>query len=127
MVDSILAELTHSTSPYEPSEVFDRFSVQCLLQVPLEAFTRSQRESILVALGRSAADSPTDSKPVDRRMAAMDPGILSLKMRIMQRPTFYAGMKFQNLMDTADAVAKLSNRPKNVMPVFIEYVQLTLR
>jgi hypothetical protein len=61
--------------------------LEALLKLPLEAFSREQREEIMDILVHSAWSHKTRPNPED--LLAHSKLVLSLMIRLMRRPTYY--------------------------------------
>ncbi|KAL7934804.1 Urb2/Npa2 family domain-containing protein [Trichoderma chlorosporum] len=79
--------------------------IRTLGSVPLEAFTRAQREQIMSILDKRRDKMIKSPKRVSLEGWKL---VLDLTNKMMARPTFYEGMQFSNLVDYADAVSSLS-------------------
>ena len=75
-----------------------------LASIPVDAFSRQQREHIMLTLERQKA------KMFKSKKGSADSWkqVISLETKMMSRPTFYENMSFQNLSDMAE---RFSNMP----------------
>ncbi|KEY65826.1 hypothetical protein S7711_07207 [Stachybotrys chartarum IBT 7711] len=74
--------------------------IQLLSKVPLEAFSRSQRERVMTKLKQGRSMMIKRSKHSSQNAAWLS--TLSLETRMMSRPTFHEKLAFSNLVETAD-------------------------
>ncbi|KAJ4860954.1 urb2/Npa2 family domain-containing protein [Trichoderma breve] len=79
--------------------------IRTLCSVPLEAFSRTQREQIMGILDKRREKMVKSPKRVSLEGWKL---VLDLASKMMARPTFYEGMRFSNLVDYADAISSLS-------------------
>jgi hypothetical protein len=90
VIDSLLDCGSHITNPIESSAACNGFVVMSLLRLPVEVFTRSQRERVMKAWPPTIQDSEAAIAGIlSYKMTNLDPAVISLKMKIMQRPTLY--------------------------------------
>ncbi|TAQ83921.1 hypothetical protein B7494_g7755 [Chlorociboria aeruginascens] len=101
IIDVMLCSTTHEENILVKSPALNEFSIKCLLRLPLEAFSRRDRERIMQGL------QPNTIEP-----KSIWPAVLSLKIRMMRRPITYEGIQFQDLVDIAIALGhkKIPNR-----------------
>lgn len=89
MIDTILSNLTHHHNPILPdSTAVNHFAVKSLLNLRMETLNKKQRETILKGW------IPTGDTTEDERLwlsyaNALDPAILSLKLKITDYAMFY--------------------------------------
>lgn len=86
------------------SLIVARGAVQLLLEVPMEAITRQQRESAmnkLVSQAKKVVDKP---KHVDTQYWSL---VLSLMTKLMSKPTFYDDMKLDDLETAGRCIRKI--------------------
>ncbi len=96
---------SHVDNPIEKSTAYNGFLILCLHQLPLELFSKSNRETILKAWPPTLPDpSHLDLTSLSYRMAPLDPAIISLKMRIWRLPSLYGVSAFPSftLLKSAD-------------------------
>ncbi|KAL6866898.1 Urb2/Npa2 family domain-containing protein [Trichoderma novae-zelandiae] len=79
--------------------------IRTLCGIPLEAFTRAQREQIMGVLDKGRQKMVKSPKRVSLEGWKL---VLDLASKMMARPTFYEGMQFSNLVDYADVLSGLS-------------------
>ncbi|KAL5091914.1 hypothetical protein Trisim1_002309 [Trichoderma cf. simile WF8] len=79
--------------------------IRTLCSVPLEAFSRTQREQVMGILDKRREKMVKSPKRVSLEGWKL---VLDLASKMMARPTFYDGMRFSNLVDYADAISSLS-------------------
>src|SRR4051812_14453031 len=87
MIDTMLHSKTYKDNPLVSSSENNSFAIQSLLQIPVEKFTKKDRERILKAWLPDPENE--DAKDFTYESTALDAGVLSLKVKIMSRPTFY--------------------------------------
>lgn len=81
---------SHVDNPIEKTRACNGFVVNCLHQLPLDVFSKKTRESILKAWPPELPDpSHNDSYALSYRMTTLDPAVLSLKAKMMTKPTLY--------------------------------------
>ncbi len=136
---------SHVDNPIEKSRACNGFVVKCLHQLPLEVFSKNTRELILKSWPPESPDpAHNDSRALSYRMTTLDPAVLSLKAKMMERPTLYEvsshatpatpaltdclkGIEFQDLVDLAGHVVSLCSEPDVILPIFARLAKLTLR
>ncbi|UKZ77336.1 hypothetical protein TrVFT333_005056 [Trichoderma virens FT-333] len=79
--------------------------IRTICSIPLEAFSRAQREQIMSILDKRREKMIKTPKRVSLEGWKL---VLDLASKMMARPTFYEGMQFSNLVDYADALSSLS-------------------
>lgn len=86
---------THETNPIENRTSCNGFAIECLNSLPIEVFSRSTRERVLKAWPPAAPEpSLNDTKTLAYRMSNIDAAVISLKMKMMERPTIYEVCRF---------------------------------
>jgi hypothetical protein len=81
---------THNKSSLEKSKTCNGFAVSCLLQLPLDALRRGDRERIVLSWSiEKSEDFTSSSDSLAWKMHPLDTAILSLKARVSRVPTFY--------------------------------------
>lgn len=116
IIDITLCNATNDTNPLLESPTINRFAVQCLLQLPIEAFSRKDRERIMKTW-----------LPCSGSTEGVDGAVLSLKVKIMQRPTFFEGTNYQDLVLLADSLTAATPEVLDVsLPCFKELVRRTM-
>jgi nucleolar pre-ribosomal-associated protein 2 len=129
MMDIMLLNETDINNPVVKSPETNAFAVQALLKIPLRLFSRKDRKRIRQGwLQTQARMSKRKSSKEDGasipsyELTALNPAVLALKVKIMQLPTSYEvstindipicnmltnyqGMKFDDLVQLADALA----------------------
>jgi nucleolar pre-ribosomal-associated protein 2 len=90
LIDTMLQNQTNISNPIIRSSGTNAFAVKSLLQVPVSLVqNKKTRERIFrswLPTGDSAAD---DSQELSYKSTALDPAVLSLKIKFMQRPVLY--------------------------------------
>ncbi|KAK3950907.1 Urb2/Npa2 family-domain-containing protein [Pseudoneurospora amorphoporcata] len=102
LVDKTISLIETPKNP--ESLIVARGAIQLLLEVPMEAITRHQRESAmrrLVSQAKKVVDKP---KHVDAQYWSL---VLSLMTKLMSRPTFYEDMKFDDLETAGRCIRKI--------------------
>jgi len=79
---------SHHENPVEQSEGCNGFIVNCLHRLPLEVFSKSNRETIMKAWPSDTPDVDY-SGTISYTISPLDPAVLSLKLKMMHRPTLY--------------------------------------
>ncbi|KAK7414899.1 hypothetical protein QQX98_006320 [Neonectria punicea] len=85
-----------------PAEVSQAW-IRALSGIPTDAFTRTQRERIVMLLNKHRANTKKRVSVEGWKL------ILGLSTKLMGRATFYEGMKFSDNVEVADAMADLSS------------------
>ncbi|KAL7798269.1 Urb2/Npa2 family domain-containing protein [Trichoderma ceciliae] len=105
VLDHLITALTESQKekgwPGEQGQSW----IRTLCGVPLEAFSRAQREQIMSILDKRREKIIKSPKPVSLEGWKL---VFDLASKMMARPTFYKGMQFSNLVDYANALSSLS-------------------
>ncbi|KAL2188295.1 hypothetical protein L209DRAFT_751145 [Thermothelomyces heterothallicus CBS 203.75] len=84
-----------------------KVAVQCLLGVPIEILSRTQREAAMKAL---VSHLPRESDKAEAIGAEYWKPVLSLMVKLMGRPTFYEGMSFSHLVSIGRCLSKVHKR-----------------
>jgi hypothetical protein len=101
----ILKSGTHESNPIEKRPSCNGFAIECLNSLPIEVFSRATRERVLRAWPAAAPEpSLNDTKALAYRMSNIDAAVISLKMKMMERPTIYEVCRF-SLCDMALLIA----------------------
>jgi nucleolar pre-ribosomal-associated protein 2 len=115
MIDIMLLSETNIDNPLVKSPGTNAFAVRSLMQIPLEVFSRKDRRRIRqgwlqapkghshkskkkAASGGTNEDTEQSSA---YELTALDPEVLSLKVKIMQLPPSYEVRKAYNLHPSA--------------------------
>ena len=126
LIDIMLGCETNKDNPLIKSSTKNEFAVQCLLPLPVEIFSRRDRERIMKRWHPSLK-SPEESGEGLSVSTALAPAVLSLKVKIMQRPTVYDGMEYQDLANLADALSSIKTADLDVsLPLFKELTRRTM-
>ncbi|KFY90495.1 hypothetical protein V500_05159 [Pseudogymnoascus sp. VKM F-4518 (FW-2643)] len=127
IIDIILKSGTHETNPIETRTSCNGFAIECLNSLPIEVFSRSTRERVLKAWPPAAPEpSLNDTKTLAYRMSNIDAALISLKMKMMERPTIYEGFTYKDLESLSQAISELSPDPRAPLDAFAEYARRTL-
>ncbi|RFU34601.1 hypothetical protein B7463_g1738, partial [Scytalidium lignicola] len=102
-------------------QIWNEFAINCLLRLPLEAFSKKQREHVLGSWMPKAAGSSLGDIH-----GGVYASILSLKLKVMQRPMVYKDMKFKDLIQLAQYLVSEIPKPRIILSLFRELVKLTL-
>jgi hypothetical protein len=86
-IDIMLSSQTNIINPFVKRPTVNILAVQSLLQIPLEVLLRSDRERIMK--GWLPITSPGNPENFSYESTTLDANVLSLKVKIMKRPTFY--------------------------------------
>lgn len=78
--------------------------IRILSNVPIEAFSRWQREQVMLILDKRRPKMSKHPKKVSLESWTL---FLDLATKMMGRPTFHEGMSFSNLVDIADSMSNL--------------------
>ena len=124
IIDMMLCSKTNKNNPLLKSPKHNTFAVKCLLDIPLEVFLRKYRESIMRNWPPNTNQSTTDNLS---QSVELDPGVLGLKVKMMQRPTVYEGMKYQDLVNLAESLASAKTEELDIsFALFKELVTRTM-
>ncbi|KAF4587754.1 Nucleolar 27S pre-rRNA processing protein [Ophiocordyceps camponoti-floridani] len=105
-----------STGPGEQSLIW----IKMLTRIPIEVFSRGQREQLMRVFNRLRARM---AEPSNRTTPHAWKMTLSLASKMMRRPTFYQGMSFSDLVDLAAAVSKISVDGSTDCETILELIQ----
>jgi hypothetical protein len=87
---------THENNPVEKWTSCNGFAIECLNSLPIEVFSRSMRERVLRAWPPAAPEpSLNDTRTLAYRMSNLDAAVISLKMKMMERPTIYEVCRYR--------------------------------
>ncbi|KAI8677277.1 Urb2 domain-containing protein [Fusarium sp. Ph1] len=110
--------------PAEASQTW----IRSLTNIHTDAFTRVQRERIMILLNTHRA------KAIKRVSLDGWRHILGLSTKLMSRPTFYEGMQFSDLVDVADAMSDISSSTPtqdgtltNLINAYLEMASVTIQ
>ncbi|KFY03585.1 hypothetical protein O988_01385, partial [Pseudogymnoascus sp. VKM F-3808] len=127
IIDMILKSGTHESNPIEKRPSCNGFAIECLNSLPIEVFSRATRERVLRAWPAAAPEpSLNDTKALAYRMSNIDAAVISLKMKVMERPTIYEGFTYQDIVSLGAAISELSPDPRAPLDAFAEYARRTL-
>lgn len=93
LVDIMLKSLTNDNNPLMKRDEENEFATHCLHILGAEDFTKAQREQIMQGW----------PKP---ETTVLQEKVLALKVKAMQHPAIYEGMRFKDLVKLADTLAK---------------------
>ncbi|KAI9648313.1 hypothetical protein NHQ30_002946 [Ciborinia camelliae] len=119
-IDVLLNCQTQKENPLLATPTCNRVVIESLTQLPLEVFTKRERERIM------------QSWPIDLLAQSPEcyPAILALKLKIMHRPTFYKGMKYKDFEEIEKLIKKagFEEMPRRLetLVTLKELVKLTL-
>ncbi|APA13957.1 hypothetical protein sscle_12g087270 [Sclerotinia sclerotiorum 1980 UF-70] len=119
-IDILLDCQTQEKNPLLATPTCNPIVVESLTKLPLEVFSRRDRERIMQSWSIDVlAKSPN-----------CYPAVLALKLKIMHRPTFYKGMKYKDFEEVEKLTKKVGfeEMPKRFETLFTskELVKLTL-
>ncbi|KAM3078579.1 hypothetical protein ACMFMG_006449 [Clarireedia jacksonii] len=120
IIDVSLTCLTQEANPLLKSSVCNGVAIQTLIQLPLETFTKNQRECVI------------QSWPADVMINSPEwhPAVLALKIKMMQYNTFYKGMNFKDSEELEKVIKKIGyeNMPsrRENLTFLRQLVKLTL-
>jgi nucleolar pre-ribosomal-associated protein 2 len=87
MIDIMLISQTNMENPLIKSPSNNSFTVKSFLKMPLERFSRVDRERILKSWLPDSDDKKF--KDMTYESTVLNEDVLSLKVKILKRPTFY--------------------------------------
>lgn len=93
-VDTLLNSTTNANNPLVKMDTSNEFAIQWLHMLRLEDISKSQKEAIMKSW-------PTPESTV------LDLPVLALKVKIMQHPAIYDGMKFKDLIKLAETLEEV--------------------
>ncbi|TFA99386.1 Nucleolar pre-ribosomal-associated protein 2 [Trichoderma ghanense] len=105
LLDRLIAALGESQKEKGWPGELGQLWIRTLCSIPMEAFSRAQREQIMSLLDKGREKMIKSPKRVSLEGWKL---VLDLASKMMARPTFYEGMQFSNLVDYADALSSLS-------------------
>lgn len=124
IIDIMLCNANHDVNPLVKSPTTNIFAVECLLQLPIEVFSRKDRERIM---NNWLPSTENAGHEIFAQQAALSDPVLSLKVKIMQRCTIHEGASYQNLVSLADALALAKTEGLDIsLPLFRELVRRTI-
>ncbi|KAG0645375.1 Unhealthy ribosome biogenesis 2 [Hyphodiscus hymeniophilus] len=124
LIDIMLSNATSDTNPLVNLSTTNAFAVQCLLQLPIEVFSKRDRERVM-KVRRSSFEAAGDGN--FKEWVALDDAVLSLRIKMMQRSTIYDGTRYQDLVVLADDLASANIESPNVsLLCFKELARRTL-
>jgi len=68
------------------SQANNQMAIRSLIELPLDVFSKKERERIMKAWLPSSSQQNTD---LSYESTALDPQVLALKVKIMHRPSLY--------------------------------------
>jgi len=90
IIDILIQNGTHHDNPIEKWTSCNGFAIECLNSLPIEVFSRNTRERIVKAWPPAAPEpSLNDTRALAYRMSTLDAAVISLKMKMMERPSRY--------------------------------------
>ncbi|KAM0264766.1 hypothetical protein ACHAQJ_000591 [Trichoderma viride] len=105
LLDRLITALAESEKEKGWPGEYGQLWIRTLCSIPLEAFSRAQREQIMSILDKRREKMIKSPKRVSLEGWKL---VLDLVSKMMTRPTFYEGIQFSNLVDFADAISSLS-------------------
>jgi nucleolar pre-ribosomal-associated protein 2 len=105
LLDRLITALAESEKEKGWPGEYGQLWIRTLSSIPLEAFSRAQREQVMSILDKRREKMVKSPKRVSLEGWKL---VLDLVSKMMTRPTFYEGIQFSNLVDFADAISTLS-------------------
>lgn len=124
MINIMLSQTFNTENPLVKQKTLNVFSIKSLLKLPLEVLSKNDRERVLMIW---SAPHKLDSGDLKLTQSMCDPALLSLKVKVMRRPTYYKDMCFQDLIRIAQTISDVEDKDlKTLVALFKEYVRLTI-
>ncbi|KAH0490569.1 hypothetical protein TgHK011_002031 [Trichoderma gracile] len=120
LLDRLIAALGESEKEKGWPGELGQLWIRTLCSIPLEAFSRTQREQVMSILDKRREKITKSPKRVSLEGWKL---VLDLASKMMARPTFYEGMQFSNLVDYADALSSLSFEEELSSETLLELVE----
>jgi nucleolar pre-ribosomal-associated protein 2 len=122
IMDITVSSETSKDNPLIKSPTINTFAVRCLDQLRQDVFSRKDRERIMKGWFMSTESSTAVATDGPIESASLDPAVLSLKAKVMQRAAVYDGMKYQDLANLADGLA--STKMQSLGPSIVSFKEL---
>jgi len=87
IVDVLLSSQTNADNPLMASQAKNRMVVQSLTTLPLDVFSKKERERIMKAWIQGSSQTRLSEQSYD--LTSPDSQVLALKVKIMHRPSLY--------------------------------------
>ncbi|CZR58084.1 uncharacterized protein PAC_07974 [Phialocephala subalpina] len=112
IVDTMLKSTTNLDNPLIKADTNNTFTTHCLHMLRLEDISKSQREQIMKSWPKPES-------------TVLDLPVLALKVKVMRHPAIYKGMRFKDLIELADILAKADvPRPQEHLALLKELTRL---
>jgi nucleolar pre-ribosomal-associated protein 2 len=89
----MLQNQTNISNPIIKSASTNAFAVKSLLELPVSIIPKKTRERIFKSWLPTEGSATDDAQGLSYRSTALDPAVLSLKIKFMQRPVLYEVIK----------------------------------
>ncbi len=90
MTEVMLTSQTNIANPLMNAQGNNAFAARALLELPLEVITKPMKEQILKGWLPVTEESESKTRnEISYTSTALDPAVLSLKIKIMRRPLIY--------------------------------------
>ncbi|KAF4636308.1 hypothetical protein G7Y89_g1788 [Cudoniella acicularis] len=125
IINVMLKQTSNSENPLIKSKTMNTFAVESLLKLPLEVFRKEDRERVMKLWHPSeeALEGPSQ----ELSQVSINPALLSLRIRMLRRPTYYEGMSFKDLVRLADVLASSETANlKTQLSLFREFARSTI-
>lgn len=120
LVDRLIAALDDSENekgwPGEQGQML----IKTLAGIPLDVYNRGQRERLMAVLSKRRAKMVRSPKRVSQDGWKL---VLGLATKMMGRPTFYDGMGFSDLVETAEAMSSISAESSTGNGTLLELIE----
>ncbi|UNI14056.1 hypothetical protein JDV02_000733 [Purpureocillium takamizusanense] len=120
VVDQLTAGLDNSEKEKGWLGVEAQLWIRTLMAIPLDVYSRAQRERLMVILGKRRAKMVKSPKKVSLDSWRL---VLGLATKMAGRSTFHEGMSFKDLVEFADAISGLSLDDPNDSGAALELVE----
>ncbi|KAG5925720.1 hypothetical protein E4U42_004030, partial [Claviceps africana] len=119
LTDRIIAALEESQKERDwPGEIGQMW-IKILSSMPMDAFDRSQREKIMTALTKKQSSGTNSLADVNLTRWKL---MLGLAAKVMKRPTFYAGLRFTDLVACSEALSSAPLPPQGSDVLVLELI-----
>ncbi|KAH6672915.1 Urb2/Npa2 family-domain-containing protein [Halenospora varia] len=126
MINVILCQTSNTENPLVKQKTLNVFSMKSLLKLPLEVLSKDHRERVLTIWSAPPKDK-LDAEDLKSIQSMCNPTLLSLKIKVMRRPTYYEGMCFQDFIRLVQIMSNVEDEdPKATVALLKEYVRLTI-
>ncbi len=123
LIDIMIERSNLDKCKLEKSNSANGYAVECLAMLPIEVFGKQHREKILKSwVHEVPGSSADDNNSLMHKMHYLNPAIVSLKMKMMEKPNM-AAVKADDLSELAFDISVSSAQPKLSLGAFSEYVK----